>query len=57
MSGLKRLAHSNGLTERTLNLGIISANIREKHAAEPVQFGTPPPFFGSFRRLAKNLKK
>ena len=33
----------------------VSTNRREKHAAEPVQFGTPPALFRSFDQCFRLL--
>src|SRR5262249_53913954 len=39
------LGSSDGFTEGSLNLGIICTHGRQKHASEPMQFGTPPAPF------------
>ena len=35
-------ANSDGCAQRSLNVGFVGTHSREKHSAEPVQFGAPP---------------
>ena len=41
------LCNSDGCAQRSLNVGFVGTQSREKHSAEPVQFGTPPTLSGS----------
>jgi hypothetical protein len=42
------LCDSDGFAEGSFNLGVVGTNRRQKHTAEPVQFGRPPALFTFF---------
>jgi hypothetical protein len=43
------------LGKRSLNLGFVSTNCRQKYTAEPVQFGIPMAIFGSFDQCFRHV--
>jgi hypothetical protein len=46
---------ADGFAERSLNLGFVGTNSREKHATEPVQFGTVNTLLKSFSNCYRLL--